>query len=162
MNPIEIIRAKRVHIERLANQKGASGELAALERIENWLPRPKGLGMRVLLKELAATGIVIRPSSFDAISAPCAVDFQNEQSVREALPSLTFIEIKTSNQLRVKPGFDGFFFAITESEITAADQLGPRHRVALFNRLTEELLLTTIPEIVARSSSATWQLSVQL
>ncbi len=162
MNPIEIIRAKRIHLARLSNQKGAAGELETVGRIESWIPRPKGLGIKVLLRELAAIGIEIRASSFDAVATPFAVNFEDPESVQSALPTLTFIEIKTSNQARVKPGFEGFFFAITESEIAAADQLGSRHKVALFNRLNGELLLTNIPEIILRSKSSTWQLSVQL
>jgi hypothetical protein len=41
----------------------------------------------------------------------------------------------------VQPGFEGFFFALTENEIAASEQLGPRHRVGLFNRITGKLLL---------------------
>jgi hypothetical protein len=58
--------------------------------------------------------------------------------------------------------FSGFFFALTESEIAAAELLGHRHRVALFNNLTGELLISSVPDIIARTRSMTWQLSVQL
>ena len=96
--------------------------------------------MRVLLEELAATGIVIKASSFDALALPSPTDIADRAQVRASLPEITFVEIKAANQPRVKPGFGGFFFALTESEIAAADQLGPRHRVALFNKLTGEML----------------------
>jgi hypothetical protein len=75
---------------------------------------------------------------------------------------MTFIEIKAATQTRVKEGFAGFFFALTEGEIAAADALGVQHRVALYNRISGELLLTSVPEILARSRSLNWQLSVQL
>jgi diketogulonate reductase-like aldo/keto reductase len=75
---------------------------------------------------------------------------------------MIFIEIKTSNQPRVKAGFEGFFFALTESEIAAADQLGQRHKVSLFNRLSGELPITSVSEILDRSKSLNWQVSVQL
>lgn len=162
MNAIELIRAKKVHLARLANQKGAAGEALAVGRFETWASRPRGAELNVLLDELAATGVVIRRSSFDAIAMPTAVDLSDRGSVRSALSSMTFIEIKTSNQGRVKPGFEGFFFALTEHEITAAEQLGSRHKVALFNRVTGELLLTSVQQILARSKSMTWQVSVQL
>ena len=67
-----------------------------------------------------------------------------------------------ANQTRVQPGFKGFFFALTESEIAAAERLGSRHRVALFNNSTGELLITSVPEIISRAKSMNWQLSVQL
>lgn len=62
----------------------------------------------------------------------------------------------------MKPGFAGFFFALTEGEMAAAEALGSRHRVALFNKLTGELKLSSVQDILARARSSNWQLSVQL
>jgi hypothetical protein len=162
LSPLEVIAAKRAHLARLANEGGAAGEQQAILSMEQWVPRPKGLGLRVLLEELAETGIVIKASSFDALALPYPIDLTNRAQVRAHLPAITFVEIKAANQPRVQPGFGGFFFALTESEIAAADQLGPRHRVALFNKLTGEMLLTSVPKILARTKSMNWQLSVQL
>lgn len=164
MKLIEIVQAKRAHIARFANQSGAAGEAVALSEMEHWVQRPKGIGLKVLLAALHETGVTIKGSSFDAISLPNAsrIDFANAQEVQAALPSMCFVEIKSANQSRVKPGFGGFFFALTEGEIVAAEALGPRHRVALYNKLTGELQLTSVPEILARTKSSNWQLSVQL
>lgn len=162
MTPLEVISAKRTHLARLANQSGAAGEQAALLSAEHWIRRPKGPALRLLLATLAESGVSIKPSSFDALAAPGPLDFTDPAQLRNQLPSVTFIEIKTANQARVQPGFAGFFFALTESEISAADQLGPRHRVALYNNLSGELLITSVPDIIARSRSMNWQLSVQL
>lgn len=161
---IEIVQAKRAHVERLANKKGAEGEAVALSAMDHWVPRPKGKGLKVLLAALRETGVNIKGSSFDAISllSPPMIDFSNETEVHAALPGMCFVEIKSANQARVKPGFSGFFFALTESEILAAEALGSRHRVALYNKLTGELKLTSVPEILARTKSSNWQLSVQL
>jgi len=162
MSPLEVIAAKRDHIARFANQGGATGEQQAVLSMEHWIPRPRGSDLRMLLEELAATGIVIKASSFDALGLSSPIDIADRMQVRMFLPTITFIEIKSANQPRVRPGFGGFFFALTESEIVAADQLGWRHRVALFNKLTGEMLLTSVPEILARTRSMNWQLSVQL
>lgn len=162
MTPFEIIAAKRVHLARLANSKGAVGETSALLAMAHWTPRPKGSALRLILDELAREGIQIKPSSFDAIAAIEPLNFADPTQLSAQLRHATFIEIKTANQARVKPGFSGFFFAITESEIAAAEALGSRHRVALFNNLTQELLLTSVPELLARARSTNWQLSVQL
>jgi len=161
---IDIVQAKRAHIERRANQSGAAGEAVALSEMAHWIPRPKGHGLKVLLEALRETGVAIEGSSFDAISPPnaSAVDFSDAAQVKAALPGKCFIEIKSTNQSRVTPGFSGFFFALTESEIVAAEALGPRHRVALYNKLTGELQLSSVPEILARTKSSNWQLSVQL
>jgi len=161
MTPFEIIAEKKVHLARLAGQSGAAGEKDAVLAMA-WAPRPKGPALRILLETLRAAGQVLKPSSFDAIAVQGPIDFTRRDEVEAALADLIFIEIKTANQARVQPGFGGFFFALTESEIAAAETLGDRHRVALYNNLTGELLLTSVPEIIARTRSMTWQLSVQL
>ena len=164
MNPLEVIKAKRQHLARLANQNGASGELIALATMDHWVSRPRGTGLKILLAALAETGVVIKGSSFDAIAFSTVeqIDFTDPYEVRSSLPRMTFIEIKTANQERVRPGFTGFFFALTEGEIAASDALKERHRVALYNNVSGELLLTSVPEILARTKSMNWQLSVQL
>ncbi|MCC2548156.1 hypothetical protein LJY25_17030 [Hymenobacter sp. BT175] len=164
MNPIDIIKAKRSHSARLANQQGAAGEIRALENMGNWVPRPLGKGLKVLLAVLLETGIHIKASSFDAIELPDAqeLDFLDSDQVRSLLPDMVFIEIKTANHPRVKADFSGFFFALTESEIAAAEALGSRHRVVLRNNLTDVMLLTSVPEILHKAKSSSWQLSVQL
>lgn len=162
MTPLEVIAAKRAHLARLANEGGAAGEQLAILAMDRWIPRPKGAGLRMLLEELENTGIVIKGSSFDALALPVDVDINDRKQLRDHIESIVFIEIKTANQPRVQTGFNGFFFAITENEISAADQLGPRHRVALFNKNTGELLITSVNDILARTKSSTWQLSVQL
>ena len=146
----------------MANEAGAAGEALAIASTGHWIARPKGAVLKLLLEELAQTGVVIKASSFDAISVPDTVDLANPESVRANLAQMVFIEIKTANQSRVRPGFGGFFFALTENEIAAADQLGTRHQVALFNKATGEVMMTSVPEILKRSRSMTWQLSVQL
>lgn len=164
MKPIEVIVAKRQHLLRLANQKGAAGELSALDEMENWIPRPRGEGLKTLLRALDDKGIVIKASSFDAIALPDSshIDFTDPQAVKAALPTMTFVEIKTANQKRVAADFSGFFFALTESEIAASEALGHQHKVALFNKMTGNIKMTSVVEIVASAKSTNWQLSVQL
>ncbi len=164
MTPLELVQSKRAHAARLANQHGAAGEQSSLAEMEHWMARPSGRRLTLLLDELRSDGKEIKGSSFDAIHIPghSRLNFLDREAIRAALPSMEFIEIKTANQARVKAGFTGFFFALTESEITAAEVLGAKHRVALYNKATGELLLTSVPEILSRAKSSTWQLSVQL
>ena len=164
MTPLELVTSRREHAARLANQRGAAGELIALEEMQHWMPRPSGMGLKVLLNELRAAGKVIKSTSFDAIHIPgfASFDFSQALAVRAALPDMTFIEIKSASQSRVKPGFAGFFFALTEGEIAAAEVLGSKHRVALYNKLTGELQLSSVQEIITRARSSNWQISVQL
>lgn len=135
-----------------------------LAQMPSYIPRPMGKQLGNLISALADTGINIRRASFDAISLPdgCQVDFSDMDSIHRHLPEMTFIEIKTANQARVKPDFSGFFFAFTEGELLAAELLGERHKVLLVNKGTGTVLLTSVPEILARSKSLNWQVSVQL
>ncbi len=164
MNAIDVIVTKRQHLARLANQGGAAGELRVLAEQVGWLPRPRGKDLKVLLAALHATGVVIKASSFDAIVLPQGkiIEFTDPQILQESLAEMTFIEIKTASQKRVKADFSGFFFALTESEITASEALGSRHKVALYNKLTGDLMITSVPEIIARAKSTNWQVSIQL
>ena len=164
MTLIDLVREKRAHVARVTNARGADGEIAAIAEMDNWVPRPKGPALKVLLSALQSRGISIKGSSFDAISVQDSrvVDFTKLDEVLDAIPQMCFVEIKSASQRRVKPGFDGYFFALTEAEIQAAEALGSQHVVALFNKLTGELLLSSVPEILARARSMNWQLSIQL
>lgn len=162
MTPLELITARKAHLDRLANRRGAEGERDVHFLMADWTPRPTGERCRTLLSVLAEAGKPIKASAFDALVLPPQVNLDDASSISRQLSEIIFIEIKTANQARVKPGFEGYFFALTENEIMASDLLGEQHRVALFNNLTGEILLTSVPDIVARAKSSTWQLSLQL
>ncbi|MDE1161981.1 MAG: hypothetical protein PW792_08550 [Acidobacteriaceae bacterium] len=123
----ELLKTKREHVQRMANANGAAGESMALALLEGnrFVRRPKGTGLRNLMSALSEAGITIKPTSFDVIALPEgeSVEFMSIDSVRIALPRMTFIEVKTANQKRVKPDFSSFFFALTEGEIKAAEAL---------------------------------------
>ncbi|HEY7578371.1 MAG TPA: hypothetical protein VH855_12310 [Acetobacteraceae bacterium] len=106
----------------------------------------------------------MKRSSFDAVGLPegRVVDFTDKGAVKANLEDMVFVEIETANQARVRPDFSGFFFALTEGELLASEALGRRHRVMLLNKATGTMLLTSVPEILARARSTNWQVSVQL
>ena len=160
----ELLEAKRSHLARLSNSNGSQGESAAHSTSSNWVARPKGKARKNLLAALKRAGIEIKATAFDFISLPegQAISFDSEENLFRDLPQMTFVEVKTATQKRVKAGFAGFFFAFTENEISAATQLGARYKVALFNKHTKELLITSLPEVMGRAGSTTWQVSIQL
>lgn len=162
MTPLELVAARKAHLNRLANERGAEGERDVRVLMADWTPRPTGPRLRMLLSVLADAGKRIKASAFDALILPPLVDLDDAESIAAFLDEIIFIEIKTANQARVKPDFEGFFFALTENEIAASNLLGKQHCVALFNKVTGNILLTSVPEIVARAKSSTWQLSLQL
>ena len=160
----ELIELRRSHVMRFANSNGAAGEATIVSDQSGYIRRPRGPLAKVLLAALSEAGHTIKLSSFDAIALPhgVTVDFADINSVRARLPDMVFIEIKTANQARVKEDFSGFFFAFTEGELLAAEALGERHKVLLVNKTTGGMLLTSVAEILARSKSQNWQVSVQL
>ncbi|UOF14910.1 DUF3883 domain-containing protein [Lysobacter capsici] len=159
-----LLEAKRSHLARLSSSNGSQGESAARSTSPNWIARPKGQARRNLLTALKRTGIEIKATAFDFISLPESqtISFDSEEDLFHRLPQMTFIEVKTATQKRVKPGFSGFFFAFTENEISASTQLGDRYKIALFNKHTKELLISSLPEVMGRAGSTTWQVSIQL
>lgn len=160
----ELINLKRQHIKRFANKNGAAGEAQFLANTARYAPRPKGARLAKLLAALRETGITVKGSSFDAIALPGAesVDFDDVESIKRTLPRMTFIEIKTANQARVTSDFSGFFFAFTEGEIAASEQLGERHKVLLVNKVTGTVMMTSVRQVLSRAKSLNWQVSVQL
>ena len=48
VNLIEIVQAKRAHIERFANRGGAAGEAVALSEVAHGIASPKGNDLKVL------------------------------------------------------------------------------------------------------------------
>ena len=142
---------RRIHLDRLSNQTGSSGEQALIASLEALIPRPRGADLRLLLHELERVGISIAGTSFDAILLPenAEVDLGDVDSVRRHLPA--FIEIKSINKALVREDFSGFFFSLTEKEIDAARQLGERHLVLLQNMITGALVQSSFGEIAARS-----------
>jgi len=164
MDAVTLLALKREHLKRLTNQKGAAGERAVLGANAHFIPRPTGKALANLLTVLAETGVRIKRTSFDAIALPepMIVDYFDTEQLRKIVDLMTFIEIKTANQGRVRADFSGYFFAFTEGEIEAAEALGNRHKVMLNNNLTGETLLSSVPELLVRARSTTWQLSIQL
>jgi len=160
----ELLKSRKEHLARLSNKNGSEGELLSIQMTHNWIKRPKGKEMKNLLHVLHERQIHIKSTSFDAIHLPdeIEVNFKNVESIENAFPYMTFIEIKSGKQNRIKEDFSGFFFAITENEIKASEHLKDKYVVALFNKNTKDLLLTSIPEIIQRSRSSNWQVSVQL
>jgi hypothetical protein len=129
-NLSELLTSKKQHLARLSAMNGASGEVAALKGMPSGIARPKGVAWKALYEALVRSGISIRSSSFDFIILPSdtTIDFKSPESLDAMLPHMIFVEVRTSNQSRVKASFGGFIFALTESEIAAAEQLGDRHR----------------------------------
>lgn len=160
----ELVELRRSHLTRFANSNGATGEAMIVTEQFGYIKRPRGPLAKILLAALNEAGHSIKLSSFDAIALPhgMTVDFADINSVRSGLPNMVFIEIKTASQARVKEDFSGFFFAFTEGELLAAESLGERHKVLLVNKTTGGMLLTSVAEILERSKSRNWQVSVQL
>lgn len=166
MNILDLIKSKRAHAARFSSENGISGERSLLNLQASWVERPKGKEMKNLLAALKEVdGIEIKRTSFDFITAPegVIIDFKDITALRNIVTSLVFIEVKSCNQEPVtRPDFKNFFFAITENEMHAAEVLGARHKVFFYNKRTDDVLETSVSEILSRASSKNWQLSITL
>jgi hypothetical protein len=153
---------RRARAQQLATREGAAGE-RIVAHLNQWMRRPIGKHLANLMQVFMERGFDIKRTSFDAIDLGGQdVDFGDIEAIRAAFSTLIFVEIKTANQSRVTSGFGGFFFAVTEAEMHAAEQLGNQHVVALFNSQTGEVLITSVSDLFTRARSRTWQVSLQL
>ncbi|WP_426685179.1 hypothetical protein [Vibrio harveyi] len=75
---------------------------------------------------------------------------------------MNFIEIKTTSKNSVKEDFSGYFFALTEGKLNAAEQLKSRHKIALINKVIGTVSMSNVPELLKKAKSKNWQVSVQL
>jgi hypothetical protein len=149
--PLDLINLKREHVKWLANQKGAAGELEVLAANVHYVARPKGAALNILMAALRERGAVMKRSSFDAIALPegRVVDFADPAAVATSLSDMVFVEIKTANQKRLR----------TPSIPPPSAQ---KRIVRNPGEQTGTMLLTSVPEILARACSTNWQVSVQL
>ncbi|PMK16019.1 hypothetical protein [Vibrio splendidus] len=164
MDIIDILQLRKEHVDRLSSTSGSQGENLAIQKNQQWIERPKAKELNNLLSLLSKSGINIKRTSFDAIEIPegVSIDFGCLDSIKASLHLMNFIEIKTTNKESVKEDFTGYFFAFTEGELHAAEQLGERHKVALVNKRTDNIVMSSVPELLARAKSMNWQVSIQL
>lgn len=75
-------------------------QMVTIELNENWIPRSKGNELKLLLSAFKEVGVIIKHSSFDALSIPkgVSIDFNDLVSIKASLTDITFIEIKSANQ----------------------------------------------------------------
>ncbi|WP_108944122.1 hypothetical protein [Shewanella halifaxensis] len=90
------------------------------------------------------------------------VDFNCPKSIQNHIYNMVFIEIKTTNNTSVKEDFTGYFFAFTQGELSASEQLGVRYAIALVNRRTKNIEMSSVPKLLVKAKSMNWQVSVQL
>jgi hypothetical protein len=164
MKASELIDGKRKHLGRFTNSIGASGERALVLSQDNWVERPRGREIKILLSCLEERNIRIKASSFDAIQVPeeVKVDFSLRDSVAASLSVLKFIEIKTSSKVTVDADFNGFYFSISEAELLAAEALGDQYVVALHHKVSQTYRFYSMDEIFRRRRSLSWQVSIQI
>ena len=60
MSPLDLLRLRREHADRLAATSGAAGEIAAATVALTWIPRPKGADLKRLIATLADEDIEIQ------------------------------------------------------------------------------------------------------
>lgn len=150
------------------NTTGARGERRIVQVHPHRVKRPNGHGLQFLLNAMADIGYPdIPPTGFDAVDIPQEAHeggftFSSNRMVREWCEHFRFVEVKTCTQERADDGFGRFLFGFPYAEIRAAEILGDRYIVVLYNSLTGQIRESSLPDLLGRASSKAWQLTVQL
>lgn len=160
---------KKPHQNRSSTTSGIAGEKELLEKHPDWVSRPTGQGMKNLLCALSEElNINIKGTSFDFLSREkldknTKLNFKSIEDLKEIVRLLVFVEVKTTKRDNIKsPDFKGYFFGITENEISAANQLGDSYVFYLYHRKKHWLLKTSLQEILNRATSLNRTISVNL
>jgi hypothetical protein len=145
--------------------------------------RTESLGLSLLLRDqrhqvlpldlkrevLRRLGVAeAKPQSFDAVRTGSPTELVTGLSLDAEMPGLQLIEMKTTLRPIWDVRLEGFFFGVTESEMSLAERLGDRYLFAfvVLNRLNaygkEFFVLLTRDQLEARIRSKRVQYQVTL
>lgn len=104
-----------------------------------------------LLVAFAMKRQVIYGAAFDVIRLSRPIALTEPAEIAENLDAITVYEIKSTNKLRTRADFGGYFFDLTTAELLVAQSLGDRYRFAFVNILSETWLDMTLQEVFAKA-----------
>ncbi|MEZ5687449.1 MAG: hypothetical protein R3E21_01400 [Caenibius sp.] len=108
---------------------------------------------RALMVSFAERGIALVSSAFDAVRVDGAIDLDDPSDISCNADKLTIIEIKSTNQERIGPDLEGYFFNITAAELMVAQALGKQHRFVFINTARGDWVERTIRDVMAMAKS---------
>jgi hypothetical protein len=109
------------------NRRTENAGLAVLLRDSRFQAIPRDL-KRVILDHLGVPGGPVQ--AFDAVMTTAKVDPITGFSLPSELDTLLLVEMKTTQRPIRDSRLEGFFFGVTDSELTLADRLGDRYLFA--------------------------------
>jgi hypothetical protein len=104
-----------------------------------------------LLVAFAMKRRVIYGAAFDVIRMGRPVDLTDPAGIAENLDAITVYEIKSTNKLKTRADFGGYFFDLTTAELLVAQSLGAQYRFAFVNIISETWLEMTLQEVFAKA-----------
>jgi hypothetical protein len=121
----ELVEAKFLKSGR--NRRTENAGLSVLLRDPRFQSLPLDLKIQILA-ELGAAGSP--PQAFDAVMTPTSAGPITSIALPTQLPSLTLIEMKTTQKPIRDTRLEGYFFGVTQSELDLASRLGDRYAFA--------------------------------
>jgi hypothetical protein len=104
-----------------------------------------------LLVGFAMCRKVLYGAAFDVIRLSQKVELTDPLAIASNIAAITAYEIKSTNKIRTKTDFGGYFFDLTTAELLVAQSLGNQYRFAFVNTLTRDWIEMTLNEVFGRA-----------
>ena len=119
----------------------------------------KKLGFRILsgiertnlAAAFARENKVVYGKAFDLIRCNKIINFEDEKEILNKLDYITVYEVKSTNQKKIQPNFEGYFFDLTTAELLVAQSLGDQYKFVFVNTITEKFMELSIEEVYGRA-----------
>lgn len=98
----------------------------------------------------AERGIALVPTAFDAVRLDPDIELTDLEAVKANLDAVTLLEIKSTNQEKIGPDLEGYFFNNTSAELMVAQSLGNRHRFAFVNTAHGEVQELSLQQVLGK------------
>jgi hypothetical protein len=104
-----------------------------------------------LLVAFAMRRQVLYGAAFDIVKLSRPIDLKDPAALADGLDAVTVFEIKSTNKLRTREDFGGYFFDLTTAELLVAQSLGERYKFAFVNIISETWLEMSLQEVFAKA-----------
>jgi hypothetical protein len=130
----------RLAVEQLLNMTGGYIEPSPAQRTN-------------LMVAFAMGGIPLFGAAYDLVRCASDIDLNDRDKVIARRAEITLIEVKSTNQAKVKEDLKGYFFNVTGAEFLVAQSLGDQYRFAFVNIVNGFVVERSLRQVFASAKA---------
>jgi hypothetical protein len=104
-----------------------------------------------LLVGFAMRRKVLYGAAFDLVRLQQNVNLTSADAIAKQIDAITAYEIKSTNKVKTKADFSGYFFDLTTAKLLVAQSLGDRYRFAFVNTLSRQWIEMSLTQVFGRA-----------